>query len=193
MRSQWHLAVQKGLTLVLLTGCRSLCFLSTRRQTEGKSSSKFVRRLRHLSTVYRDSEGLFAVKLWISALELSSIQNMHSSPFSAKITWLQVGESAKYFATWPFCSNFPIRTDKQTDRFFPFCSSKLRNLAASNAEKMGTAGAICNHIISSPWQVALWDFCFKHFAVQSLWAPACLEAFLAWQWGCVVCSDMNGD
>lgn len=61
MGPQCHLAVQSGLILVLLPGWKSLPFLSTRRQTEGKSSSESNRGLKHISTVYRDSEGLLTV------------------------------------------------------------------------------------------------------------------------------------
>lgn len=63
------------------------------------------------------------------------------------------------------CNLFPIQKDS---KYFSFLQLSVEKSHCSNTEKMNAGGTICNHIISSPWQVALWDFCFKQFAVQFL-------------------------
>lgn len=66
------------------------------------------------------------------------------------------------------CNLFPIQRDSKYFSFLQFL-----------VEKMNTSGTICSYIISSPWQVALWDFCFKQFAVQFLlMSTSVFEGFL---------------
>lgn len=60
------------------------------------------------------------------------------------------------------CNFFPIQRDSEYFFYLQLLVEK------SNPEKMNTSETICSYILSSPWQVALWDFCFKQFAVQFL-------------------------
>lgn len=75
--------------------------------------------------------------------------------------------------------------NRRTETSFPRTASPSL-LSQSRWQLIKT---IYNHNTFSPWQVALWDFCFKHQFCLCSWIPACSGAY-ACQWGCVEYSEM---
>lgn len=169
MKSQCPLAAQSGLILVLLAGWKSLHLLSAPRQTEGESSSG----LKHLSTVYRDSASLFRCLTMDFRLGALLHTNVHSSPFSARITFTlwQVGVLAKHCAMWTLCCGFPMKKDRKRS---------LPPPSRSSEGKMSSPRTICNHVTFSTWQVALWDFCFRHFSCSVFAYEHCCVGGVGW-------------
>ena len=131
-------------------GCIALHLPSNQRQAGEESSSKCQRRLQGPSAVRREPEGFCCCCLTPKLM----------------ITFILLQVGCHCGGQWD-CSamDFPSR---RTWSPFPF-RRLLHLLDESCALKtLSSAAAVCNHITSSPWQVALWDFCFQSFAVGSV-------------------------
>lgn len=158
--SQFHLAVSNGLSLCFTY--RLLVYISCRPWNKQKVRAT-LNGTRGCSTYLMFMETLGAFLLWISAWELSS---MHSSPFSAKITFalLQVGVSANC-TMWILSTGVPIQKDKK------YFSIPQLPVESWTLKKMSSGGIICNHIQLLTFVLRALLFCL------GIWALACLGCF----------------